>query len=58
MNNEQLITNCEVDHVAVITSSMTETTYLLESPANAEHLARSIEQYKAGQTMKKNLLLS
>jgi antitoxin YefM len=27
-----------------------ETVYLLRSPANAEHLARSIAQYRQGQT--------
>lgn len=27
-------------------NSLMETLYLLESPANAEHLARSVEQFK------------
>lgn len=31
-------------------NSLMETVYLLSSPANAEHLARSIEQYRQGKT--------
>ena len=30
-------------------NSLMETVHLLKSPANAAHLARSIEQYRAGQ---------
>lgn len=31
-------------------NSLMETVHLLRSPANAEHLRRSIEQYRSGQT--------
>lgn len=31
-------------------NSLMETVHLLRSPANAEHLSRSISQYRAGQT--------
>ena len=31
-------------------NSLMETVHLLKSPANAAHLARSIEQYQSGQT--------
>jgi antitoxin YefM len=31
-------------------NSLMETVHLLRSPANAEHLARSIAQYRQGQT--------
>ncbi|WP_349415938.1 hypothetical protein [Providencia vermicola] len=34
-----------------------ETTYLLRSPANAEHLNKSITQFKMGNMFKKNILL-
>jgi hypothetical protein len=33
-----------------------ETDYLLSSPANAEHLRRSIEQLKQGQVLEKELI--
>ncbi|KVX07146.1 type II toxin-antitoxin system prevent-host-death family antitoxin [Alcaligenes nematophilus] len=32
-------------------NSLMETVHLLRSPANAEHLSRSIEQYRAGKAM-------
>lgn len=32
-------------------NSLMETVHLLKSPANAAHLARSIEQYRTGQTV-------
>jgi PHD/YefM family antitoxin component YafN of YafNO toxin-antitoxin module len=32
----------------VTENELTETEYLLSSPANAAHLARSIEQYRGG----------
>jgi antitoxin YefM len=37
-------------------NSLLETVHLLKSPANAAHLARSIEQFKQGQVMEKELL--
>ncbi|MBK1705253.1 type II toxin-antitoxin system Phd/YefM family antitoxin [Halochromatium glycolicum] len=36
-------------------NSLMETVYLLRSPANAEHLARSIAQYRQGQTAEQPL---
>jgi len=32
-------------------NGLMETVHLLKTPANAAHLARSIEQYRAGQTV-------
>lgn len=37
-------------------NSLMETVHLLRSPANAEHLNRSIAQYKAGQTTPRDLI--
>ncbi len=37
-------------------NSLMETVHLLRSPANAEHLNRSIEQFKAGKTTPKELI--
>lgn len=37
-------------------NSLMETVYLLRSPANVEHLSRSIEQFKAGKAIHKELL--
>lgn len=36
-------------------NSLMETVHLLRSPANAEHLNRSIEQYKDGKTSRREL---
>ena len=36
-------------------NSLLETVHLLKSPANAAHLARSIEQYRAGQLRQQDL---
>ncbi len=36
-------------------NSLLETVYLLKSPANAEHLQKSIEQYKRGQVFEREL---
>ena len=36
-------------------NSLMETVYLLRSPENAAHLARSIDQYRAGKTTVKDL---
>lgn len=37
-------------------NSLMETVHLLRSPANAEHLSRSIEQFKAGKVTCRDLL--
>ncbi|RVT41472.1 type II toxin-antitoxin system prevent-host-death family antitoxin [Rheinheimera sediminis] len=37
-------------------NSLMETVHLLRSPANAEHLNRSIAQFKAGQVTPRDLL--
>ncbi len=37
-------------------NSLLETVHLLKSPANAAHLARSIEQYRAGQLRQQDLV--
>ena len=37
-------------------NSLMETIYLLRSPANAEHLNKSIAQFKAGKIVKKELI--
>lgn len=37
-------------------NSLMATVHLLRSPANAEHLNRSIEQYKAGKVTQRDLM--
>jgi antitoxin YefM len=37
-------------------NSLLETVHLLKSPANAAHLARSIEQYQGGQVLQRDLV--
>jgi antitoxin YefM len=37
-------------------NSLMETVHLLRSPANAEHLNRSIAQYKAGKVTQRDLI--
>jgi antitoxin YefM len=37
-------------------NSLMETVYLLKSPANAEHLRKSIEQFREGRTLERELL--
>ncbi len=37
-------------------NSLLETVYLLKSPANAAHLARSIEQFRQGQVQQRELV--
>ncbi len=48
-----VVINRQNDNDAVVMSSahyngLMETLYLLKSPANVAHLAKSVEQYKAG----------
>lgn len=50
-NNENLVL-VSIDEY----NSLTETKYLLSNDANAEHLRKSIEQYKNGHLSKKELL--
>lgn len=49
-----IITRKDADDVVVMSldyhHSLMETVHLLRSPRNAEHLNRSIKQYRAGQT--------
>jgi antitoxin YefM len=37
-------------------NSLLETVHLLKSPANALHLARSIEQFRSGEAVERDLL--
>lgn len=37
-------------------NSLMETVHLLRSPANAEHLNKSIDQYKAGKVIQRDLV--
>ncbi|WP_027389008.1 type II toxin-antitoxin system Phd/YefM family antitoxin [Chrysiogenes arsenatis] len=37
-------------------NSLMETVHLLRSPANAEHLNRSIEQFKAGKVTRRDVI--
>lgn len=37
-------------------NGLTETVHLLKSPANAAHLARSIEQYRKGEVRQQGLV--
>jgi antitoxin YefM len=50
-NNENLVLISIEEY-----NSLTETNYLLSNESNAEHLRKSIEQYKSGQVSKKELL--
>ena len=55
-----IITRRDAENAVVISmdsfNSLLETVYLLKSPANAAHLASSIEQYRTGQTVEGNLI--
>jgi antitoxin YefM len=55
-----VITRRDADDAVVMSldyfNSLLETVYLLKSPANAAHLARSIAQYQQGQVTEKDLL--
>ena len=37
-------------------NSLLETFHLLKSPANAEHLSKSIAQYKSGETLEREMI--
>ncbi|MGF6758605.1 antitoxin YefM [Paraburkholderia sp. GAS42] len=55
-----MITRQSGEHVVMVSledfNAMQETLYLLSSPKNAERLARSIAQVKAGKAIPRNLL--
>lgn len=60
-NAEEVIVNRKNGENVVIISldtynAMNETEYLLRSPNNAEHLRRSIQQYRDGKTLTHDLL--
>ncbi|MGL4928584.1 MAG: type II toxin-antitoxin system Phd/YefM family antitoxin [Plesiomonas sp.] len=54
-----IITRRDADDAVVMSldyyNSLMETVHLLRSPANAEHLNRSIAQFKAGQVTQREL---
>jgi antitoxin YefM len=55
-----VITRRDADDAVILSlnyfNSLLETVHLLNSPANASHLARSIEQYKSGQIAELELI--
>jgi len=55
-----IITRRDAENAVVISmnsfNSLMETVYLLKSPANAAHLAHSIEQYRTGQVVERELV--
>ncbi|MCW9023940.1 MAG: type II toxin-antitoxin system prevent-host-death family antitoxin [Gammaproteobacteria bacterium] len=55
-----VITRRDSDDAVVMSldfyNSLMETVYLLKSPANAEHLSKSIEQYQQGKFKERELL--
>lgn len=55
-----VITRRDADNAVVMSmdyyNSLMETVHLLKSPANAAHLAKSIEQYKTGNTTERALI--
>jgi antitoxin YefM len=55
-----IITRRDAEDVVVMSlesfSSLMETVYLLQSPANAAHLARSIDQFRQGKIVERDLL--
>lgn len=58
--NATIVTRRDADDAVVMSldyyNSLMETVYLLKSPANAAHLAKSIAQYQAGKTAEHNLI--
>jgi antitoxin YefM len=55
-----IVSRVSGEHVVMMSladfNSMTETMYLLSSPANANHLMESIAQLRAGQTQPRELI--
>ena len=55
-----VITRRDAEDAVVISldhyNSLMETVHLLKSPANAAHLAKSIDQYKSGQVTERALI--
>jgi antitoxin YefM len=55
-----IITRRDADDAVVMSldqfNGLMETVYLLKSPANAAHLSKSIQQYRAGKTEERGLL--
>ena len=55
-----VITRRDAENAVVMSmdyyNSLMETVHLLKSPANAAHLARSIEQYKTGDTRERDII--
>lgn len=55
-----VITRRDADDAVVMSldhyNSLMETVHLLKSPANAAHLAKSIEQYQAGKTVVRDIV--
>lgn len=55
-----IITRRDAENAVVMSQeyfeSLMETVHLLKSPANAEHLSQSIEQYRSGKTVEKALI--
>ena len=58
--NATIVTRRDADDAVVMSldyyNSLMETVYLLKSPANAAHLAKSIAQYQAGNTAVRDLI--
>lgn len=58
--NATIITRRDAEDAIVMSldyyNSLMETVHLLRSPANAEHLSRSIAQYKSGKVNLRELL--
>ena len=55
-----VITRRDAEDAVVVSldyfNSLMETVHLLRSPANVDHLSRSIEQYRSGQTVEHPLV--
>ncbi len=55
-----IVTRRDADDAVVMSldyyNSLMETVYLLKSPANAAHLAKSIAQYESGKTVVRGLI--